>query len=66
VSAVILTTEEKLVAAVEKLREVAKQCSDCGGTGVITHLDPMGSDYDRKDYCAACADIHAVITVCTT
>lgn len=59
-----MTLEARLALAVAKLREVAQECSECSGTGVVTHLDARGSVYDRQDFCDDCHDIRDVITRC--
>jgi DnaJ-class molecular chaperone len=56
---------ERLALAIDKLREVAAGCGDCGGTGVVTHLDVRGTVYDRQDFCDSCHDIRDVIARCS-
>lgn len=56
---------ERLALAIAKLREVAGECGDCGGTGVVTHLDVRGTVYDRQDFCDSCHDIRDVIARCS-
>ena len=60
-----LSDAERLVLAIAKLREVAAECAECSGTGVVTHLDPRGTVYDRQDFCEACHDIRDCVTRCS-
>lgn len=55
---------ERLALAIDKLRELAAECSECSGTGVVTHLDPRGTAYDTQDFCDSCHDIRDVIARC--
>lgn len=56
---------ERLALCIAKLQDVAGECAECGGTGVVTYLDPRGTTYDRQDFCGACHDIRDVITRCS-
>lgn len=60
-----LSETERLALAIDKLRECAAECGECGGTGVVTHLDPRGTVYDRQDFCEECHDIRDCVARCT-
>jgi len=60
--------EYRLTTALDKLREVAAECAECGGTGLKHELiDPA---WPHKGVnvveCPACQDIHDVINDCGT
>lgn len=59
-----LSDAERLALAIAKLRELAGECSECGGTGIVTHLDPRGTVYDRQDFCEECHDIRDCVVRC--
>ena len=59
-----LSEAERLALAIDKLRELCGDCTECSGTGVVTHLDPRGTVYDRQDFCESCHDIRDVIARC--
>ena len=44
----------------DKLLEIAKECSECGGTGCITRIDNIAMP-GRVEECPDCADIRSVL-----
>lgn len=52
-----LSSEQRLALALEKLKEVAASCAECGGTGIDTFDD-------AHDDCLECLDIREVIAMC--
>jgi DnaJ-class molecular chaperone len=61
-----MTAAEKLEIAVAKLKELAGECAECSGTGLVTihNYDGHGSDADDQP-CPECEDIHVVIVRCS-
>lgn len=58
-----MTTEQKLVAAVAKLRQWASECGECEGTGEVTvAIFPNGGEGTHT--CDQCEDIRKVIAEC--
>ena len=46
----------------DKLLEIAKECSSCGGTGVVTvRYEYNGISRDRAEPCGDCLDIREVL-----
>lgn len=51
------SSAERLALALEKLKEIAAECADCGGSGV----DTFDSAHDD---CLTCLDIRETIAKC--
>jgi hypothetical protein len=45
----------------DKLLEFAKECAECGGTGVITVTDDMQDAFGKALPCDACADLYELL-----
>lgn len=55
---------ERLALAIEKLKELAGDCAECGGTGCITVLDALKPAFGDVIECDSCDDIREVIAAC--
>jgi len=56
---------DKLVAlALDKLKECAKCCAECNGTGITVRWSGLIGDQRHEDDCDCCADLRETIAKC--
>jgi DnaJ-class molecular chaperone len=62
-----MTIEDRLALAIEKLDEIAAECEQCDGTGMVTTYElTEGNEMaaSSTEPCQECEDIREVIEQC--